>query len=167
MHSNIKEAWVEDLRSGKFPQASGVLVGEIEGAVSGPEVVGYCCLGVLTHQFVRTHPDGPLKWSDDGLQLLRRCDEEDGVEFSDEDGDWYEFSDNDLPIEVAEWAGITGDRGEGETVTVTRDDEEYTRAERDMQANPLIGGVTAIYRNDDKHETFEQIADAIEQDETL
>jgi hypothetical protein len=167
MKNDIKGTWVEDLRSGKFPQASGVLVGEVE--IGDHTVVGYCCLGVLTDQYVRTHPNGDLKWSADGLTLYQRCEaeEEEYAEYSDATGHWNEFTDNDLPNMVADWAGITGKRGEGETVTVTRDTHAYQSVERDMKSNPLIGGVGAIYRNDNAHETFEQIADAIEKDETL
>jgi hypothetical protein len=163
MKDDIKHTWVEDLRSGEFQQANGVLVGGSE------DEVGYCCLGVLTHQFVRTHPDGPLKWSDDGLTLYRRCrdEDQDEVEYSDRDGDWYEFADNDLPEEVAEWAGLDGERGDGERVTVVANGSSHERVEHDMKSNPLINGVTAIYRNDNARETFEQIADAIEQDGTL
>jgi hypothetical protein len=40
MNKEIKEQWIKDLRSGKFPQTTGCLVDD----------KGFCCLGVLSEQ---------------------------------------------------------------------------------------------------------------------
>jgi hypothetical protein len=51
MTPELKAKWIEALRSGKFPQATG----ELKKIRSG-EVVGFCCLGVLCEL---TGKDGP------------------------------------------------------------------------------------------------------------
>jgi hypothetical protein len=58
-----RQRWVADLRSGRYPQASGCLVRLSD---SSEEVVGYCCLGVAT---VGLGLDGPGEVNGDVLMF--------------------------------------------------------------------------------------------------
>ena len=97
MNKEVKRAWVEALRSGKYKQATGRL----------RRVDGYCCLGVLCNLYKESHQD--CNWSDDLY------------EGSHQDCNWSEESDcfcfviheentdpamDFLPEKVVEWAGL-------------------------------------------------------------
>jgi len=57
---------------------------------------------------------------------------------------WEELPDGDLPMAVALWAGLGSSKS-------------------DYQYDPKIGEQTAMTRNDKLDQSFEEIADAIEE----
>lgn len=56
MKEDVKAEWVEALRSGDYPQTTGMLRNTDKG------VVGYCCLGVLCDLYQKSNP--PLSWDE-------------------------------------------------------------------------------------------------------
>jgi hypothetical protein len=91
MNEEIKEAWKTELRSGKYPQGDGYL----RQWNIDTQQWEYCCLGVLCEM------SGLGEWE----------------EFITQAGDRkaYSYLDSDqyLPNEVAQWAGIDSDYEEG------------------------------------------------------
>lgn len=193
MKPKIKTGWVEDLRSGKFPQTTGRLVGPavIEnptveqqeawrdhpqhdgGPTKDPNVVGYCCLGVLTHRAIESGEIASLiRWAPGNEWEVEVWSNPDGEEpeTPDEvnvDGEWIEFTDNDLPRCVSRWAGIT-DKRPGDHERLAQAVTERERREFAPQANnPRLGSERAIARNDNLHQSFAEIADAVEGDDLL
>jgi len=181
MRKSVKKNWVKDLRSPSFPQTDGRLVGPAliedpteeqreaadadgDSRCHDDEVTGYCCLGVLTHQAIRSGDLSTiLRWSPHDprqVQVWENPDDEFATTPNalDADGHWKDFPNEDLPVCVAKWAGIDDER-EG--------DPERSRLEEPNPANPLIGKDRAVRRNDTLNESFAQIAEAIEADEFL
>jgi hypothetical protein len=94
MKEQIKQRWVEALRSGKYEQDRGVL--------RSTQTDGFCCLGVLCDLYIQDHPD--VQWEQDlenGRFVLYG---ETGV----------------LPSNVVTWAGLTDTNPE---VKVPDDDD--------------------------------------------
>jgi len=80
MKQDIKELWVEALRSGRYEQGTGVLVNE----------ENYCCLGVLCDIAIREGLPLEVSFNGDGVKCFNGV----GV---------Y------LPYAVREWAGLDRD----------------------------------------------------------
>ena len=84
MNPQVKEKWLNALRSGEYNQATGKL--------KTPQ--GFCCLGVLTELYAKeTNQD----W------ILQSSDPENIV---DEDYYTFEQTDDFLPQSVRKWAGL-------------------------------------------------------------
>lgn len=81
MNAEVKAQWLNDLRSGEFPQ--------VEGKLSDGE--GYCCLGVLCEQAVKAG-------------VIPKVDTPDGVRY----GPDTDFSWGALPQAVVDWAELPG-----------------------------------------------------------
>lgn len=147
MKPEIKKQWIEALRSGDYHQCHGALI-EPDG-----ENLSYCCLGVLTDLAAKT---GLVEVTIDKAGTVSWLDSSDL-----EPDNWIEMDDGVLPPPVIDWAGLGSD-------------------------NPVIGGRQATVRNDGEvvhgkptpatnaspnwvviPQTFDQIADAIEKDESL
>ena len=114
MKSDVKEAWLEALRSGEYEQGRGVLQNS-EGK--------FCCLGVLCDLAVKA-----------GVIPPPETDEDPGVYHYGKDRDFAL-----PPNEVLAWAGLeqaspgvtvegTGDGWPNELISLN-DDEDYTFAE--------------------------------------
>lgn len=84
MKSEIKELWLEDLRSGNYKQAQGTLKGEQQKGVRA----SYCCLGVLCNIYKRETGEGA--WTKDGSFDVGKEKDTSGV----------------LPVRVRNWAGL-------------------------------------------------------------
>jgi hypothetical protein len=157
MDRQIKRDWAAALRSDRFTQARHeftevVPVGHVGPGGEEVEEVRHCCLAVLTDLACEA-----------GAPHIRRAEGRPGVyeyEIWNEDDDgnpvwtdeWEVHDDGDLPLQVEHWAGLSS-------------------------ANPLILGITAIERNDGRDaaqhldavepQSYAQIADAIERDDSL
>jgi hypothetical protein len=83
VNKEVKRAWVEALRSGKYKQATGRL----------RRVDGYCCLGVLCNLYKESHQD--CNWSEESDCFCFVIHEEN----TDPAMDF-------LPEKVVEWAGL-------------------------------------------------------------
>ena len=90
MNPQIKERWVEDLRSGKYEQGDSYLFRKINNPEDSTEL-SYCCLGVLCTLHMQEF-NGSLE-------------NEDMSSPSYLDHNFY------LPQEVQEWAGLTDGPG--------------------------------------------------------
>ena len=84
MNPQVKEKWVNALRSGDYKQTTGNLY---------EPGVGYCCLGVLTDLYLK---EKGLEWDTTKSSTGWVC-------FEDE----FEF----LPESVMQWAGLKDNRG--------------------------------------------------------
>jgi hypothetical protein len=155
MKKDIKDKWVEKLRSGDLPQVRGAftdyvrVVGE-----DGTEDValGYCCLAVLTTIAVEEGVED-IRWPDHRASPERAIDDREVMDYeavaTDEFGtNWVECDDSDLPEPVARWAGLISPEG-------------------NPWGDPLLDNVSAITRNDGEKHSFEDIAAAIERDPAL
>ena len=81
MKKELKEAWIEALRSGEYKQGVGALCEEVK------EVKTYCCLGVLA-DICGPHIDESLAWKlKNGCWALVNEKGEDMDEWHEEDGD--------------------------------------------------------------------------------
>lgn len=78
MNSQIKQKWIDALKSGEYQQTSEFLRTE----------QGYCCLGVLCDLYVKEKNNDKVQWK----------------QFND----YYDIllEDSVLPNEVKEWAGL-------------------------------------------------------------
>lgn len=141
LRKSVRRRWVEALRSGEYPQATGVLA-----EVDGDRVVGYCCLGVLCELAkdevpfdtvaVRTHAVNV----GDGRSIYVEARTYNGAATMP-------------PREVAEWAGSEQPR------------YEEWRVRRPETENGLVGAAHPWLANEnDSGLSFEQIADLIEND---
>lgn len=81
MNAQIKQQWINDLRSGNYNQTIGQLMEEDEDGTRA-----FCCLGVLTDQYLKANNKG---W-DDNM----------------ENSNYKYRSEGILPCEVKEWAGL-------------------------------------------------------------
>lgn len=130
----VKQKWVDALRSGEYQQATGKLKSQ----------EGFCCLGVLCDLYAKEHEDAGWEY--------RGTDEP-----SDPTDYWY-FDDQSecLPESVAQWAGIEGLKY---TVHVKVLDEDccYDEDEEDVYCE-----VDVIDLNDEGS-SFKRIADLIEE----
>ena len=79
MNEQVKEKWVNALRSGEYQQTQLYLHKED----------GFCCLGVLCDLYIK---ENNVEWEING----------------DEDSNYYKFQGNaaSLPSSVIEWAGV-------------------------------------------------------------
>jgi hypothetical protein len=145
MKQDIKERWVAALRSGEYKQATGYLseiVLDDEGNVK--EVVGFCCLGVLSEIAVADGIIEKRPYSGGDSCMVYGPDTDTGM----------------LPSVVREWAGL--DSSDPMIVyTHAHDDDcdddcRYTFDEGEEYDDTL----SAL--NDDKKLNFNQIADLIE-----
>lgn len=116
MNPEVKEIWLNALRSGEYQQAFAVLRGR-----SDSDAVGYCCLGVLTCEYIKHTGDARLvdgtgvgasgMYSEEYYNDVR-LDERDRLD-TDILPDERDRLDMDiLPVIVADWAGL--DRGNPE-----------------------------------------------------
>lgn len=133
--------WVEDLLDPPVPQGKELLVQFDDNG----EPERACCLGILTLR--------AIKEGVEGVRIHRRDPRADGripaeVEFLTEHGNWSSGHDEQLPPPVARWAGLMTPGGSFDT-------------------NPELSGNKAITRNDDRSDSFEDIAKAIEKDPRL
>lgn len=83
MNQQIKQQWIEALRSGEYQQTEEQL----------RDHFGYCCLGVLCDLYCKAN-EGSC-WGDGGDLFRLRTNMEE-----------YEFV--RLPMSVSEWAGLSG-----------------------------------------------------------
>jgi hypothetical protein len=81
MNQQIKQRWIEALRSGKYLQDRGVL--------RSVQTDGFCCLGVLCDLYIQDHSN--VKWEQDLEGGRYSISGENGV----------------LPSNVMTWAGLT------------------------------------------------------------
>ena len=79
MKPEIKELWINTLRSGEYIQNQGQLKDDR----------GYCCLGVLTDLYIREHNE---EWT-----------------YGENNGYEYDFRSGSLPYSVVEWAQLMSD----------------------------------------------------------
>ena len=88
MNSEVKQKWIDALRSGKYEQCSGKLRG----------ANGYCCLGVLCDLYAQEHD---TQWEFRGYG-------EHGDETNPQPMDYWYFEDRSeyLPESVMDWAGL-------------------------------------------------------------
>lgn len=132
MNSQIKQKWVDALRSGKYPQDTGVL----------RSTVGYCCLGVLCDLYRQEHN---IQW--------------DVHRYNSNLGDHYDIPENEvtkidlsdefhfdgelelLPDKVKLWAGLN-------------DRNPYVHIDDDV--------VNQLTELNDNGASFNEIADLIE-----
>lgn len=89
MNPEIKQRWLDALKSGKYKRGTTRLK---VVPVDDDEPVRYCCLGVLCDLYVKDHPDTTKWW----------CN---SLEFMDENGVSH-VEEHYLPGVVREWAGI-------------------------------------------------------------
>lgn len=141
MNPKIRTAWVERLRSGKYPQARSYL--HVEGD-------GFCCLGVLCELAVEA---GVVRrqtiMGDDDFQVTSYV----AVDLP------QDSSERVLPQAVAMWAGIEDtETAENPNVySITRDGDD-----EDDETVTSSHGLADL--NDDWEWNFDMIADAIEAD---
>lgn len=57
LREDIKTAWLEELRSGRYKQAQGTLRGRVLVYGEPTDEVGYCCLGVLAEVLDKQFPE--------------------------------------------------------------------------------------------------------------
>jgi hypothetical protein len=144
MRSEIKDLWVEAMRSGRYQQGRGCLSRTAEDS----EEITYCCLGVLTDLAIQMGAiDGAWDWTEPDLEdhTVR------GVRFSHDRG----VESSVLPLAVAEWAGLE------ETNPIIHDSEGVER-----NLSTMNDGMT-VYRDHVPFHLvtaldFEQIADLVE-----
>jgi hypothetical protein len=133
----VKNLWVEALRSGKYQQGQGALVvvetvTDDETGQTTEHSRRYCCLGVLTQLAVDNNVPG-VRQDEDGYFQMEIETDEGHIE-------WVGSVDEDLPRQVCDWAGIS-------------------------RSNPrFANGTSAIEMNDGLGATFEDIAAAVERD---
>lgn len=82
MNKKVKALWLKALRSGKYKQTTGCLRDKNENGE-----IGYCCLGVLTDIYIKTHEGA--EWGD-SLDKMYTFDGEAAI----------------LTEKVQEWAGL-------------------------------------------------------------
>lgn len=130
----VKQLWLEGLRSGDYPQCIGKLSNN----------VGYCCLGVLSEI---AHKEGVVS---------REVEEvADGFHNTTEEVRYGRVS-NYLPKEVAEWAfepyNPVGEYYENPRVNDPRAHDDY-----------LFVSTTSLSELNDEGYDFREIADVIEE----
>lgn len=137
MKSEIKELWVNALRSGDYPQASGWLRTD----------EGYCCLGVLCELGVKAGVIPEAKQDKLNPKIYRYKVEEGEGDYNqgERDTDGHALF---LPKAIQEWAGI-----DAESPTVPTDEGD------DKESYP--DGLELAEAND-AGESFDQIAARIE-----
>lgn len=137
MNEDIKERWLEALRSGVLPDGTEVEQTTRYLRVDDDDVVRSCCLGVLCEIAVA---DGVVTRENGG----------DVVGYTST-SDRYDHSSTVLPVAVIKWAGLNYD-----------EENKFNSKEVEVNAigkeNNLL---TAL--NDNEGYTFEQIADVIEE----
>ncbi len=116
MNPEIKDLWLEGLRSGKYPQGRGMLVNTTR--TGGSE---FCCLGVLCDIAVQ---HGIIRANDGDVYGRRRFTTRGA--YPEDNGFEYQV----LPIEVKEWAGLDSqnpiiESDEGMTATTANDARGY------------------------------------------
>lgn len=85
MNQEIRDEWIGDLESGKYPQTVGSLKDD----------KGYCCLGVLCEIYIRHHLTLCINW-----------------EPGPHTGTLYLLGNGGyLPVEVIKWAGLNSHMG--------------------------------------------------------
>ena len=113
MNTEVKQKWINALRSGKYEQGSEKL----------RSVTGYCCLGVLCDIYAQEHN---TQWEFRGY-------DENGEETNPQPMDYWYFDEHSefLPETVMNWAEL---KTHNPTVRVHCDDED-TRYYTDEIAN--------------------------------
>lgn len=133
----VKQKWVDALRSGEYQQATGKLKSQ----------EGFCCLGVLCDLYAKEHEDAGWEYR--------------GTDRPSDPTDYWYFEDQSekvslcLPVSVAQWAGIEDYDG---TVHVKVLDEDYC----DEDEEDVYCEVDVIDLNDNG-DSFKRIADLIEE----
>lgn len=103
MNKQIKQRWIDALRSGEYSQGQGCLHDSSHDLING----SFCCLGVLCDLYIKDNPD--VAWD------YTRIDE-DKQQSGDEDklklGKTINGYEGYLPGEVIEWAGLNSVGGD-------------------------------------------------------
>ena len=94
MNTEIKQKWVNALRSGKYEQGEGKLY-------SGQ---GYCCLGVLCDLYSK---ENNLKWEFRGDDVIKTEDEIVSSQLLNHDYFYFDDESEFLPESVKEWAELS------------------------------------------------------------
>lgn len=126
MKKSVKKKWLKALRSGEYSQTSGTLRRK-----SNDGVTSFCCLGVLCNIHAQEHPEIAAKETNPEVYLK---------------------SSALLPIEVAEWAGLTKDFIGGDP----------NGAAVDIGVTYRDRFTTLAALNDDEGLSFKEIANVIE-----
>jgi hypothetical protein len=144
--------WTQALLSGEYQQARGQFVDVRDG-----KIVAHCCLAVATDIAIKNGCKD-VRWHTENSAVLIRWNENKHGSYDDYDNTrladgsiWIDSTDGDLPEPVADWLGIIS---EGSSADGTRS----------PKCNPALDGTLAVSRNDDNHDTFQTIANAIERD---
>jgi len=142
MNPEVKQLWLDALRSGKYTQGKSLL---------RPTESTYCCLGVLC-QIAEER----------GICEYIPSDEHEGftIKYPDvfQDGfcDGNVYEESELPWVVKQWAGLDN---ENPKVTLNeRNTKEHLKGT--MQDNTII---TLAQLNDEHNYTFTELADIIEE----
>lgn len=117
MKTEIKDRWIEKLKSGDYEQAEGELFDGRDG---------YCCLGILCEVAVE---DGIIEKNPEGGYYAQHVHSVSG------ESDKY-LENSTLPRVVADWAGLT-DEGSSNGLrslnpAVPYDDDEYDDSDEPM-----------------------------------
>jgi uncharacterized protein YeaC (DUF1315 family) len=123
MNPQVKQKWIDALRSGKYEQGSEKLRG----------ANGYCCLGVLCDLYAQEHN---TQWEFRGY-------DENGDETNPHPMDYWYFEDRSefLPESVMDWAGLKTPNPSVRVYCEDSDDED-TRYYTDEIANVNDSGYT-------------------------
>jgi hypothetical protein len=117
MNPQVKEMWVNALRSGDYDQSSGKLRSN----------TGYCCLGVLCDLYAQEHNEEWEQKSYTGTSLQM---------------DYYYFGEESefLPAKVMSWAGLNSNCPEIQFCDLDFDDDEelnYTNTVAELNDDGL------------------------------
>lgn len=135
MNTEIKQKWVNALRSGEYEQGS-------EKLYSGR---GYCCLGVLCDLYSK---ENGLKWEFRGDDVIKTEDEIVPSQLQKYDYFYFDDESEFLPESVKEWAELSVKNPQ---VRVECEDDEDARFYVDEIANVNDSGYS-----------FTQLAEIIE-----
>lgn len=141
MNTQIKEKWVNALRSGEYPQ--------IQGNLRSPD--GYCCLGVLCDLYAKEHS---VEWTrmdyDNNNDVIDIPESQfSSWQFGDffEDCYYFESEEGVLPKVVSKWAGLSNNGNPELQVPLDESYEETTKSLMDLNDSGI---------------SFSEIADLIE-----
>jgi hypothetical protein len=133
MHPERKELWTTALRSGDYEQGQEAL--RVSGREEDGSADAYCCLGVACEVYRKETGEGGWHRDDSGFWMFRSGELD--------DYGYYDQSWSSLPRKVAEWYGVRRDE-----LTVDFDNDS-----RNQLTN----------LNDNEAQSFEQIADLIDE----
>lgn len=143
MNPEIKEKWLEDLRSGNFRKGTSKLHRESTDQETGQPTHEFCCLGVLCEQAVAAGV----------AERVRRNEGYGGVRYVYfNPNDEFDASEVYPPKVVMDWAGLPSDNPQVDL------DPETERTIIEHEGN---GRASLANLNDDHYTSFEPIADKI------